>query len=242
MRCERFHKINPTLFIIIRYFCFLINLNKTVLQNIFTKIVLFIILLILIPSCNVTKHVSKDKHLLDKNTIVVNGKKNSSTELYSYLSQKPNQKILGFPFSLHLYNLGNPDTLSIKWPQNKPKFNRWLTKKISQKQVNALSRTAKGLNKWFLKNGNPPVISDSIKIKRSSQNLENYYFNNGFWDATVDYRETKKDSSKVIVDYIVTTKDPYFLDTVFTDIKSPILDSLFKKNRKKSTRKKKKNV
>ena len=198
------------------------------MRNIFTKIVLFILLLILIAACDATRHVPENEYLLEKNTIVVNEQKKSSPELSSYLRQKPNQKILGIPFSLHIYNWGNPDTLSLRWPSTRPGFERWFSKKFSNKQLKALERSSKNSNKWFLKNGNAPVISDIEKIKKSAQNLENYYFNNGYWDATVDFKENKNENKRITVDYLVTTQNPYFLDTVSAKISSPILDSLHK--------------
>ena len=198
------------------------------MRNIFTKIVLFILLLILIAACDATKHIPENEYLLEKNTIVVNKQKKSSPELYSYIRQKPNQKILGIPFSLHLYNFGNPDTLSLRWPSNKPEFERRFSKKFSDKQFKALVKSSKGYNKWFLKNGNAPVISDIEKIKKSAQNLESYYFNNGYWDTTVDFKENKNENKRITVDYIVSTQNPYFLDTVSAKISSPILDSLHK--------------
>jgi hypothetical protein len=133
------------------------------LYNIFTKIVLFILLVILIVACDATKHVPENDYLLEKNTIIVNNQKKSSQKLYSFLRQKPNQRILGIPVSLHLYNLGNPDTLSLRWPSNKPKFKKWATKKFSEKQFRALEKSSSGFNKWFLKSGNAPVISISKK-------------------------------------------------------------------------------
>jgi outer membrane protein assembly factor BamA len=208
------------------------------LRNIFTKIVLFILLPILIAACNATKHVPENEYLLEKNTIIVNEQKKSSPEVYSYLRQKPNQKILGIPFFLHLYNFGNPDTLSLKWPSNRPKFKKRFSKKFSDKQFKALERSSKGFNRWFLKSGNVPVISDIEKIKKSAQNLENYYFNNGYWDATVDFKENKNENKRITVDYIVSTKNPYFLDTVSTKISSPILDSIHKTASAKSLIKK----
>jgi hypothetical protein len=183
-------------------------------------------------SCNVTKRVPEGEYLLVKNTIIVNDKKISSPEIYSYLNQKPNVRVAGIPFSLHLYNFGNPDydTIAKKWPTNKPKLNKKLTKTFSLKQVKALERSATGLNNWFIRNGNAPVISDIKKIEKSTRTLESYYFNKGFWDAEVNFNENKKKDKQVEVAYMVSTKEPYFLDTISAQILSPILDSLYKKN------------
>ena len=198
------------------------------MYNIFTKIVLFILLVMLIVACDATKHVPDNDYLLEKNTIIVNNQKKSSQKLYSFLRQKPNQRILGVPISLHLYNLGNPDTLSLRWPSNKPKFKKWATKKFSQKQFKALEKSSRGFNKWFLKSGNAPVISDLEKIKKSAENLENYYFSEGYWDAIASFKENKKNNKRTSVEYSVTTKNPYFIDTVTTKISSPVLDSLYR--------------
>nr|MDJ0645618.1 BamA/TamA family outer membrane protein [Flavobacteriaceae bacterium] len=157
-----------------------------------------------------------------------------SQELQSYLQQKPNQRILGTPFSLLIYNLGNPDTLSVQWPDSKPVFKNWFSKKFSEKQLNALQRTSKGFNKWLLKSGNAPVISDPAKIKKSVSALERYYFNNGFWDATASFKEFQKENKKTSIEYSVITGDPYFLDSISTNIASPVLDSVYQLNKDKS--------
>ena len=202
--------------------------------NIFTKIVLFILFLAILISCNVVKHVPDGEYLLEKNSILVNEKPNNSLELQSYLQQKPNQRVLGIPFSLLIYNLGDPDTLSVQWPDSKPEFTDWFSKKFSKKQLAALRRTSRGFNKWLLKSGNAPVIVDSAKIKKSVFALESYYFNNGFWDATASFKTIPKERKKINVEYSVLTGDPYFLDTITTNIESPVLDSLYHSNRSKS--------
>ena len=204
------------------------------MRNNCTKIVLFILLPVILISCNVVKHVPDDKHLLEKNTIVVNDKTDNSLELQSYLQQKPNQRILGIPFSLHIYNLGNIDTLSVQWPDNKPEFKDWFSKKFSKKQLEALRRTSKGFNKWILKSGNAPVISDPKKIKRSATALEDYFFNNGFWDASASFKELKKENKKTSIEYSVITGKPYFLDSVSAKIESPTLDSIYQLHKEKS--------
>ena len=185
-------------------------------------------------SCNLVKHVPDGEYLLEKNTVLVNDKVSGSKELQSYLQQRPNQRVLGIPFSLLIYNLGNPDTLSVQWPDSKPEFKDWFSKKFSEKQLDALRRTSKGFNKWLLKSGNAPVISDPAKVKKSVSALEQYYFNNGFWDATASFKELQQENKKITIEYSVTTGDPYFLDTVITRIASPVLDSIYQVHKNKS--------
>ena len=206
------------------------------MSNYIAKITVFILFLIVIFSCDVTKRVTDGNYLLEKNRIIVNEKTTSNQEIASYLRQQPNQKVLGFPFSLHLYNMGNPDyeTRFEEWLEENPKTEKKLTKVFSEKQVTAIGKTYKGLNGWFLRNGNPPVISDSTEIKRSVKSLGKYYQSKGYFDAEVSYKENKKENKKVVVDYLVNTYDPYFIDTINTSIKSPILDSIYQENKKKS--------
>jgi len=187
-------------------------------------------------SCNATKRVPEGKYLLEKNKVIVNDKKTTRQEVISFLRQKPNQKVIGFPFSLHLYNWANPKykTHFEELLKENPKREEKLTKIFSEKQVKALGRSYRGINSWFLRNGNPPVISDSLQINKSVKSLYKYYLSKGFFDANVDFKEYKKENKRTTVEYLITTNEPYFIDTVTTSIQSPILDSIYNSTVKKS--------
>jgi len=202
------------------------------LLNYFAKIIVFILFIIVIISCNATKRVPDGEYLLEKNNVIVNDKKTSKQEVLSFLRQKPNKKVLGFPFSLHLYNWGNPD-FEARF-KSLPKKEKKLTSLFSGKQVEALERSYKGINGWFLKNGNPPVISDSIQIKKSANSLYEYYVSKGFFDASITFKEHQKNNKRTIVDYLITTNEPYSIDTIATSINSPILDSIYNSAKDKS--------
>ncbi len=204
--------------------------------NFFAKIIVFILFLIIIISCNATKRVPDGNYLLEKNIVIVNDKKTSRQEVLNFLRQKPNQKVIGFPFSLHIYNWANPkyETRFEQWLKEKPKKEKKLTKIFSEKQVKALSKSYKGFNSWFLRNGNPPVISDSIQIRKSVISLNKYYQSKGFFDANVTFKEHKKNNKRTVVDYLITTNDPYFMDSISTTIHSPILDSIYNSAKEKS--------
>ncbi len=204
--------------------------------NFFAKIIVFIVFLIVIISCDASKRVPEGKYLLEKNRLIVNGKKTSDQEISSYLRQKPNQKVLGVPFSLHLYNRVNPDyeTRFEEWLKENPTTEKKLTKLFSEKQVKGLGRSYRGINGWFLRNGNPPIISDSIQINRSVNSLYKYHLSKGFFDADVSFIEHKKENKRSAVDYLITTSDPYFIDTITTSIHSPALDSINRTNQDQS--------
>ena len=70
------------------------------------------LLIFILSSCTITKHVPKEKYLLRKVKIDILDGNNSSTiskeELYNLLQQKPNRKVfLNYRFYLRLYNLSN---------------------------------------------------------------------------------------------------------------------------------------
>jgi len=212
------------------------NKRLSVLPNYFAKILVFLICITAMISCDATKHVPEGSYLLDKNQLIVNENKLSDPEVISYLRQKPNTKILGFPFSLHLYNLGNPnyDQNFEKWLDKNPKKKQRFINFFSEKQVTAMGNSLNGLNDWFLKNGNEPVISDSLQIIRSVNSLIAYYRYKGYFDVEVQSETKKKKNQKIDVNYHITTFDPYFIDSISTAISSPVLDSLYQLNKEKS--------
>lgn len=210
--------------------------SKIALLNYFAKIIVFIILTVVIISCSATKRVPEDKYLLSKNTIKVDDKKISDPDVYSYIRQTPNTKVLGIPISLHIYNFAKPN-YEIKfqeWLDKKPNREQKLANVFSKKQVKALEKAYNNINAWFLKNGNAPVISDSTKIKKSANSLTKYYQSIGYFDAEVSFKQIKKDNQKITVDYLVTKNNPYFIDSLTTEIRSPVLDSLYQLHKDKS--------
>jgi len=206
------------------------------LYNYFAKIIVFILFIIVIISCNATKRVPEGKYLLTKNNIIVNDKKTSDPEISSYLKQAPNTKVLGFPFSLHLYNMANTTNNNSfnNWLEKNPKKEKKLISVFSRKQVKALGKAYKGINSWFIKNGNSPVISDSIKVKKSVISLTKYMQSKGFFDAEVSFKQDKKSNKKTSIDYLIEKREPYFIDSVSVKIDSPVLDSLYKLHKEKS--------
>lgn len=198
----------------------------------FTKIV-FILLAIFISSCNVVKRVPEGKYLLKKNVIEVNNEKAINPLLYSYLNQRPNQKI---PIGLIIYNWSNPNFEQNfkEWVKNHPKKSRFLSTVFSNKQVLAYYNFSKSLNEWPIKNGEPPVIIDSLKTIRSKKSLQNYFWSKGYFDNQVSFKEDVLKPKQKKITYFVNTKKPYFLDTIKTDIKSKILDSLYQMTKHKS--------
>lgn len=202
----------------------------------------FIILLILISvtlsfsSCNTLKYVSDDEYLLTKNSVYVNTKKNVDTEITDYIVQRPNQLVLGMPFPLHFYNLGNKNfqTDYEQWKIERPNTSKFITAIFSEKQTKGLHNFKKGAHQWFLNNGESPVIFDKKKAAQTTNNLLLHYYNEGYFNAKVNFEEIKRKRNKIAINYNISTGKPYTLDSITTNIASNVLDSIYAANKEKS--------
>jgi outer membrane protein assembly factor BamA len=130
----------------------------------------------------------------------------------------------------------NPDsTYQSKFISNPDKYKRksaWLSKK----QVDRLGKSFwyHGWHDFLKKNGEPPVILDKNKAKKTLARIENYYFEKGYFDVKAAYKIDTLTSKKAKIKYNVITGNAYVLDSIKTKIKSPILDSIYKKYKSNS--------
>lgn len=201
------------------------------LRNLFAKISLFILTGILIAGCDTVKRVPDDKHLLIKNSIIVNGEKNTDEVLVEQLTQKPNSSILGYRLRLNLYNLAkvNPDSsYREKFIKNPAKYKR-LSKLLSKKQVDRLGKSFwyYGKHNFLKKLGEAPVIVDSVAAKKSANRLRAYYLNNGWFNAKTKYGIDTTGIKRAAITYEVTTGKAFIIDSIDRHITTPELDSLF---------------
>lgn len=155
------------------------------MKKISTKIATFILIGIIISACDTTKRVPDGKQLLTKNEILVNDKTTKDEDVINQLYQKPNSSILGYRLRLNLYNIAkqNPDSsYQAKFTNNPGKYER-MSKLLSAKQVDRLGQSFwyKGIPEFLKRTGEPPVIVDTSRTKKSLARLKYYYFNNGFF-------------------------------------------------------------
>jgi len=110
-----------------------------------------------VSGCSTTKHVPDDRYLLDKVDIHVRDSKDISTEeLYNFLRQRPNHKVLGFAkLQLSTYSLSGRD--STRW---------W--------------------NRWLRRLGEAPVIYDDELTEASGRQLHQALVNRGYLDTRVE--------------------------------------------------------
>ena len=191
-------------------------------------------------SCNSIKYVQENENLLKDNNVVINGEKNKDSKIESYLSQKPNRKTLGIPLSLYFYNFGNEDFEMTfeEWIENHPKKYGRYESFFSKKQTFAIYKNKRTVNNWFLNRGEAPVIYDPLKTARSANTLKDYFISKGFFEAEVNFDTLKVGDKELEVTYDVQTNTQYLIDSVSTEIESPVLDSIYTANKQNSFLKK----
>ena len=201
------------------------------LKNLTPKIALFFLFGLLFYSCSEVRKLQKKQLLIEDNEIIVNNKSSNSEDLHNQLYQKPNSKLLGFKPRLQLYNLSkkNADSSYQAWLLKKPNRLERMTKLYSKKQVNRLGKSflVSGYSDFFKEVGEAPSILDTARVRKSEIRLQSYQFNRGFFDVKVVSKIDSLKNKKVKVTYQINTGKPYVIDSIFRNIETPIVDSLY---------------
>ncbi|ARV08025.1 hypothetical protein BTO04_08375 [Polaribacter sp. SA4-10] len=193
------------------------------------KLSFYFLLIFILVSCNSTKHVTEDEHMLTQNYIFVDSTKNKNSELQKYVLQKPNARFLGFPFGLYFHNLGNhnkPKKPS-EWGKKNLRSYNFIKNIFSEKQSIAYANSFIRLNNWLLNYDAPAIVSQN-KVKRTQDNLWAYYKTQGYFKSKVQSKINRYNDKKATVDYFITKGKPTLLDTINLKIESPVLDSIYK--------------
>lgn len=138
-------------------------------------------IIIILAACSATKHVPDGEYLLDRVSVDVTDRNDvSETELYNFLRQTPNHKVLGFAkLQLATYSLSGRD--STRW------YNRWLRRV-----------------------GQAPVIYDPDLTEASCRQLQLALVNSGYLDARVVADTVRHDGRKRIdVRYRIVAGEPH---------------------------------
>ena len=200
------------------------------------KLSFFFLLVVLFSSCSTIKYVKENELLLAKNTVFVDSTKNNSENITELLMQRPNAKALGMPLSLYFYNLGNPNGPKTpkKWGEEHLGVYNFFKDVFSEKQSISVAKTFIGLNNWFLKSGQAPIIINNRKTKKTVNNLTAYFFSEGYFRAKISSKKDTVSNKKGAISYNVLKGNPSFLDSISTSISSTILDSIYQKTKEKS--------
>jgi len=201
------------------------------LKNLTPKIALFFLFGILFYSCSEVRKLQKKELLIQDNEIIVNSKSTNSEDLQNQLYQKPNSKLLGFKPRLQLYNLSkkNADSSYQAWLLKKPNRLDRMIKLYSKKQVNRLGKSffVSGYSDFLKEIGEAPSILDTAKVRKSEIRLHSYQFNRGFFNVKVVSKIDSLKDKKVKVTYQINTGKPYIIDSIFRNIETPVVDSMY---------------
>ena len=187
-------------------------------------------------SCNTLKYVGDEEYLIHKNKTIVDDKRSSNSEVRDYIIQRPNTKIIGVPFGLHFYNFGNlnyGDDYRV-WASNHEWSFNSADKIFTTKQAVGMSRFFTGLNNWFLNTGEAPVIYDPVKANKSTDNIKQYYFNEGYFDAVVKHELQSKKPKRGEVNYIISRGSVYQIDSISKKFPNSVIDSIYRLKSKES--------
>ena len=208
------------------------------MRNNLSKITLLFVIGTIIYSCSQVKRVPESKKLLTKNEVFVNDELVKEDRVNNLVLQQPNTRFLNYPFGLLLYNAAkpNPDSSYQAWLNRKPKRIKRLNQFLSAKQVARLGNSffVSGIHNFMKETGEAPVIIDEKKAGKSKDRLSGYYYNNGYIrnKVTMEVDSVGKKKGKVV--YKVNTGKPYFIDSISKNIETPVIDSLYSLQEKKS--------
>ncbi|MGY5846643.1 translocation and assembly module lipoprotein TamL [Salegentibacter sp. HM20] len=194
------------------------------------KISIFSLLIFLLISCNAVKRVEDDEKLLTNNTIYLNGEKINESRIYNQLYQEPNTKFLGLPLRLYFYNLARPNIDSILYHKylGDPDKSAKLEAILSRKQYEKYLHSRENFNKWIKRTGEAPVIVSEEETKKSVNRLQSWYWNHGWFNVETDYEIIPADGKKrAEVEYYITTRQPYMVDSISERIESKVIDSIY---------------
>lgn len=158
-------------------------------------------MIFLTNACSYTKYVPDGQLLLMNNHIKVNQTEDAPGEAEDILKQKPN---VGFWLvSPHAGFYISPSLGIYNWGDNSD-------------------------SSFFSRVGNAPVILDTAKVSRGAAQLQNWYFNKGYFNATSSYKidSLRKNSKKAEVTYRVTTGRRYFISRYTKEVESKNLEGL----------------
>lgn len=189
-------------------------------------------------SCNSTKRVANDELLLIENTIITGVDSIKANTLKPYLNLKPNSKLLfGIPLKLYIYNWGKPnsDSLFVDWLNKKPERQKRWSNFLSERQLKNLGKFYVSIHEGRRKNGEAPSVITHKKLEQSTEKLQSWYWNRGWFNAEVNY-DILKDTinQKAKVNYTITPKTPYIIDSISYNIASPAADSIYNSIKEKS--------
>jgi outer membrane protein assembly factor BamA len=200
----------------------------------FSKILGFSVLLGITVGCSAVRNLPEDGILLRKNSVTVDDQV-AVDSVANIVQPNPNNRFLGIPFGLLLYQSAkdSTDVAFDNWLAKKPGRKKRMNAIWSEKQVKKMKAYKSGFQAWKRKTGEAPVLSDSVSTAINAQKLKAFFSNEGYFNAVVK-TATASRNRNATVNYKVRPNTPYFIDSIQANIQSPVLDSIYMANKAKS--------
>ena len=203
-----------------------------------SKILLIILIFGFLTACNSVRRVPSNAHLLTKTSIKVNDNNEEKEAITNLIYQKPNSSIpyTNIKTRLYIHNLARPNLDSVLKARiaNNPKRTARQIKFLSKKQFDQRLQNKLNFNNWLKKTGEAAVIVNDTLSEKSIKRLEDYYYNNGWFEVKAEFETIRNDNKRASVNYKVSTGEPYIIDSLSTSIKTPVIDSLYQSTLSKS--------
>ena len=196
----------------------------------------------MLSSCRVTKKLDADDLLLDQNLFYYNGSRTFADSIQALVPQQPNKRVFGIPLRLLIYQSANENSAQEfdNWLQKSPIRSQRMQSIWSQKQIDQMRAYKVQFQNWKRRNGEPPSLIDSLYFDEYANDITTYLSNRGYFKAKTKVAKelTSSTRQKANLIYDIQTGLPYYLDSIKTDIKSPVIDSLYQLNSTESILKK----
>lgn len=190
---------------------------------------------LMLAACNTTRWVPPGEHLLTRNVITISPKGTLTTEeLEPILKQKPNKRVLGRAIYLDLYNLRDPANVARK---RLLKDSLCEAENAARRLIDS-SRTKECNASQRERNGEAPVLLDPVLVERTVEQLRNYAFKEGYFDAQVNdtVRHVRRrwpfggwgrpyHKPKASVEFRVDAGQPWTLCTINLRVDDPVIAS-----------------
>lgn len=197
------------------------------------KYFVFVILPLFLSGCIGTKHLKENERLLYRQGVQA-PKEIDTEKLHELFTQKANRKILGLPISplVSVYYFGLRRYKQEKYIKKKEAVIKKFDDKIAsataqkkidnyqfrkQKKIDRLDKIIDQGNLW-MQWGEPLSIFDSSQVKLTTDRLHDYLFSKGYFNNTVISKIVPQ-NKLVRVTYKVVPGQPYFIDSIFYQIK-----------------------
>lgn len=194
------------------------------------------LVLLVLSGCNPTKYVPEGEYLLRSDKVVLAERSVDPANLRAIAKQRPNKRVLGVPFYLHLYNLRDPERVARKRAlRDSVCIAENVQRETRGKPPRTCDRSLRG------RNGEAPVVLDEELLDRSSEQMRLYMQKKGWFRATVrdtvhhrharyfsDKRGRQFRQPKVEVEYHVVPGPEYKYRNIRYVVDDPLIQSYVK--------------